>query len=167
MTELHEGSHEDVLRAFFRFRVVDIGRLIKKVKDAATTAARNTGRSVVDFLPEANRIVITVLRSAFDYRIYNVGVYGLEMPMINPWTSRPSVIDVVLSLFDASTKAAEAQGASGGGQSRLGEPHTQLADLAEILFACIQERLNWLSRYVKSLPTLNWCGLNRLQRCCS
>lgn len=144
MSEIHEGSHEDVLRAFFRLRVADIGRLIKKVKGAATSAARNTGHNIVDFLPEANRIVITVLRSAFDYRIYNLGVYGLEMPMINPWTSRPSVIDVVLALFDASTEVAETQGTGGATQVRPGEPNTQLAELAEILFACIQERLNWL-----------------------
>ncbi|KAF9454530.1 hypothetical protein P691DRAFT_655678 [Macrolepiota fuliginosa MF-IS2] len=145
MIEIGEDSHEDVLRTFFRLRVADIGRLIKKVKDAAANAARNTGHNVAEFLPEANRIVITVLRSAFDYRTYNLGVYGIELPMIKPWTSRPSVIDVVLALFDASTNASEAQGTSGGGaQARLGELHSQVAELAEILFACIQERLDWL-----------------------
>lgn len=152
MAEIGEGGHEDVLRAFFRFRVADIGRLIKKVKDTATAAARNTGRNIVDFLPEANRIVISVLRSAFDYRVYNLGVYGIELPMIKPWTSRPLVIDVVLALFDASTKASEARSASGGAQPRSGEPYTQLADLAEILFACIQERLDWLGRFVQYFP---------------
>ncbi|KXN86872.1 hypothetical protein AN958_09467 [Leucoagaricus sp. SymC.cos] len=123
MSEARETSHEDVLRAFFRLRVADLGRLVKKVKTAATNASRNTSRNIVDFLPEANRIVITVLRSAFDYRAFNMGVYGLEKPMINPWTSRASIIDVALSLFDASTKASEAQGAaSGGAQLRLGIP---------------------------------------------
>lgn len=146
MAEIGEGFHEDVLRAFFRLCVADIGRLVKKVKGAATAAARNTGRNIVDVLPETNRIVITVLRSAFDYRVYNLGVYGIELPMINPWTSRPSVIDVVLALFDASTKASEVQSTSGGTQLNLGEPHSQLADLAEILFACVQERLDWLGR---------------------
>lgn len=146
MGEVGESSHEDILRAFFRLRAMEIGRLIKKVKSAATGAARNTGRGVIEFLPEANRIVITVLRSAFNYRHHNLGVYGIELPMINPWTSRPSVIDVVLALFDASTKASEAQSGSAAVQSRLGEPHTQLADLAEILLTCIQERLDWLGR---------------------
>jgi nuclear pore complex protein Nup133 len=146
MSEIGESVHEDVLRAFFRLHVNDIGRLIKKVKDATTVAARNTGHSVADFLPEANRIVITLLRSAFDYRDYNLGVYGIELPMLRPWTSRPSVIDVVLALFDASTKVLENQGTSGGNQSGSGESRSQLADLAEILFACIQERLNWLAR---------------------
>lgn len=146
MTEIGESVHEDVLRAFFRLRVNDIGRLIKKVKDAATVAARNTGRNIADFLPEANCIVITVLRSAFDYRDYNLGVYGIEPPMLRPWTSRPSVIDVVLALFDASTNVLENQGTGGESQSGLGGSSSQLADLAEILFACIQERLNWLAR---------------------
>ncbi|XP_006458086.1 hypothetical protein AGABI2DRAFT_216285 [Agaricus bisporus var. bisporus H97] len=150
MTEVGESAHEDVLRAFFRLRVSDIGRLIKKVKDAATAAARNTGRNIAEFLPEANRIVISVLRSAFDYRDYNLGVYGIEPPMLRPWTSRPSVIDVVLALFDASTKVLENQTTSGGNQSGLGELNSQLADLAEFLLACIQERLNWLARRVAS-----------------
>ena len=144
MSKIQGGPYEDVLRAFFRLRTADIGRLIKKVKDAAKSAARNTGHDIAQFLLEANRIVITILHSAFEYRIHNVGTYGLEMPMINPWTSRPSVIDAVLVLFNASTEASEVQGLTRGTQLRLGEPHTQLPELAEILFACIQERLNWL-----------------------
>jgi len=42
----------------------------------------------------------TVPRSALEYRAYNLDVYGIDLPMRKPWTSRPSVIDTVLSLFD-------------------------------------------------------------------
>lgn len=67
--------------------------------------------------------------------------------MIKPWSSRPAVIDVVLGLFDATTKAIDSP--APGSENRGGntEPSIQLPDLAAILFACIQERLDWLGRY--------------------
>ncbi|KAG6866953.1 hypothetical protein C0991_003869 [Blastosporella zonata] len=144
MQEIEQGHHEDIIRAFFRLRVADIGLLIRKVGEAATHAARLTQQGVIGFLPEANRIVLTVLNSAFDYRDYNLQVYGIELPMIRPWSSKPAVIDAVLGLFDATTKAVEA--ASGDQYTKNeSEPSTQLPDLAALLFTCIQERLNWLA----------------------
>ena len=144
MSNIHEGPYEDVLRAFFRLRTTDIGRLIKTVRDAAISAARSTGHDVTQvLLLEAVLIVITILRSAFEYRIANKSVYAIEHPVINPWTSRPSVIDAVIALFDASAKATEIQEANGGTQQRLRQ---QLPELAEVLLACIQERLQWLGR---------------------
>ncbi|KAF5381087.1 hypothetical protein D9615_003993 [Tricholomella constricta] len=143
MGEIGQGHHEDIIRAFFRSNVADIGLLLRKVDEAATQAALLTGREIIEFLPEANRIVLTVLSSAFDYREYNLGVYGIELPMIKPWSSRPAVIDLVLSLFYATTQAidAPAHGSAADGGS---EPNSQLPDLAGTLFACIQERLDWL-----------------------
>ncbi|KAG5342787.1 hypothetical protein C0989_008737 [Termitomyces sp. Mn162] len=152
MQEINEGHHEDVIRAFFRLRVVDIGRLVGKVGEAATQAARLTQRDIIEFLPEANRIVLTVLNSAFDYRDYNLQVYGIDLPMITPWSSKPAVIDVVLGLFDATTKAIEAP-SSGHRTKSDSEPGTQLPDLAAALFTCIQERLDWLgSPFAMSEP---------------
>ncbi|KNZ71793.1 Nucleoporin [Termitomyces sp. J132] len=152
MQEINEGHHEDVIRAFFRFRLVDIGRLVGKVGEAATQAARLTQRDIIEFLPEANRIVLTVLNSAFDYRDYNLQVYGIDLPMITPWSSKPAVIDVVLGLFDATTKAIEAP-SSGHRTKSDSEPGTQLPDLAAALFTCIQERLDWLgSPFAMSEP---------------
>lgn len=58
MHEIGKGHHEDVIRAFFRLRVGDIGRLISKVGEAATQAARLSQRDIIEFLPEANRIVL-------------------------------------------------------------------------------------------------------------
>ncbi|KAG5645239.1 hypothetical protein DXG03_006656 [Asterophora parasitica] len=143
MAEIDQGHHEDVIRAFFRLRVADVGLLLRKVDEAVTQAARLTGRDIIEFLPEANRIVLTVLTSAFDYREYNLGVYGIDLPMIKPWSSRPAVIDVVLRLFDATTKAVDAP-AHELAANKDTEPSSQLPDLAAVLFACIQERLNWL-----------------------
>ncbi|KAG6900855.1 hypothetical protein C0993_009973 [Termitomyces sp. T159_Od127] len=155
MQEINEGHHEDVIRAFFRLRVADIGRLISKVGEAATQAARLSQRDIIEFLPEANRIVLTALTSAFDYREYNLQVYGIDLPMIRPWSSKPAVIDVVLGLFDATTKAIEAP--SGVHRTTTdSEPSAQLPDLAAVLFTCIQERLDWLgSPFATSEPGIH------------
>lgn len=90
--------------------------------------------------------------------------------MIKPWSSRPAVIDVVLGLFDATTKSIDfpTPGSENGGGNT--EPNIQLPDLAATLFACIQERLDWLGRYdidifflmkVNSVPAL-WLQMNQV-----
>ena len=87
----------------------------------------------------------TVLRSALEYRAYNLDVYGIDLPMRKPWTSRPSVIDAVLSLFDLSTEVLETSlGSSIRATDR--EPGSQLPTLAAILFESIKERLDELSK---------------------
>lgn len=88
-----------------------------------------------------------MLKSALDYRDYNLGVYGIDLPMIKPWTSTPAVIDVVLGLFDSTTGVAQSPTPASAAEQRSREPNTQLPELAAILFVCIQERLDWLGRY--------------------
>ncbi|KAF8654069.1 hypothetical protein AX16_003602 [Volvariella volvacea WC 439] len=144
MTSIGDTHHEDIMRTFFRTRVRDLGKLIRRVPEVSKQAAQTSGRDHMDFLPEANRIVLTVLRSAFNYRAYNHGMYGIELPMIRPWTSQPGVIEVMLELFDATTTLAEAP-AEDTSNRRLREPVSQLPDLAATLLQCIQERLDWLS----------------------
>jgi hypothetical protein len=58
MEEIGEVNHEDIMRAFFRLKVGDIGRLIKKVGEVTIQAPRTTGRNIIQFLPEANRVVL-------------------------------------------------------------------------------------------------------------
>jgi hypothetical protein len=41
------------------------------------------------------------LKSAFGYYLE---VYGMELPTIDPWTSRPAAINIVLNLCDVTTK---------------------------------------------------------------
>jgi hypothetical protein len=86
----------------------------------------------------------TVLRSALEYRAYNLDVYGIDLPMRKPWTSRPSVIDAILSLFDLSTEVLTSVGSSIRATDR--EPGSQLPALAAILFESIKERLDELSK---------------------
>ncbi|KAF5315570.1 hypothetical protein D9611_004731 [Ephemerocybe angulata] len=143
MAEIGERSHEDVMRAFFRSKVSDIGRLIRKLVDVINLSAKQTGRDLSLLLPEANQIVITALLSATEFREANKQVYGIEGPMISSWTSRPGTIDVVLSLFDATTKVVE--GANGDRSAPTKEPSSQLPKLAWLLFLCVEERLQWLS----------------------
>jgi nuclear pore complex protein Nup133 len=68
--------------------------------------------------------------------------------MIKPWSSRPSVIDVVLEFFDATTKCLDELPAGSEHMSVDNEPKSQLPELAGILLACFQERLDWLQRQV-------------------
>ncbi|TEB36359.1 hypothetical protein FA13DRAFT_1727949 [Coprinellus micaceus] len=144
MAELGELKHEDVMRAFFRTRVAELGRLIRKVAEVIKMSAEQTKRDVYQLLPEANQIVIVTLHAAFKYRSANHSRYYLEAPMISAWTSRPGTIDIVLSLFDLTTKAFDAAAA---GSISLTETalHDQLPQLAALLFECVSERLQWLS----------------------
>lgn len=143
MADVADGPHEDVMRAFFRLRVSDVGKLLKKILDIVTLSSQQAGRDVSQLLAEANSILVTVLRSAFDYRTYNLKVYGIDLPMIFPWTSRPAVVDTVLASFDATTKAVESRYFDSSNQGKLQQ--SQLPELAALLFECIKERLDWLS----------------------
>lgn len=148
MNEVGEGHHEDIVRAFFRFRVADIGALLPYVVDIIRKSAHELGRSLSVSLPEANHVVLVVLRAALDYRDYNLGVYGIELPMLRPWTSKMSIIDIVLNLFDTTTKLVESPSADSEAVRMSSEPNMQLPELASILFSCIHERLEWLGRCV-------------------
>ncbi|KAG7451103.1 uncharacterized protein BT62DRAFT_882814 [Guyanagaster necrorhizus] len=146
MNDIQEGHHEDVIRTFFRIHVADIGILIQRTPDITLKLAQATGGNTGEFIAEANRVVLTVLRSALDYREYNQGVYGIDLPMINPWTSDPNIINVVQGLFDATTRLVESVTTSVGHAVTDDETTEQLSELAAILFACMQERLDYLSR---------------------
>ncbi|KAJ2920658.1 hypothetical protein H1R20_g16437, partial [Candolleomyces eurysporus] len=138
MAELGEANHEDVMRAFFRTKVSDIGRLIRKVMEVINLSSKQTERPIASLLPEGNRVVITALQSAFEYRNLNYQVYGIEFPMISSWTSRPGTIDVVLSLFTATTKVLENTAADARPKAQRQEPGSQLPQLANLLF-----KLTW------------------------
>ena len=57
MTAAGESEHEDTLRAFFTFKVADIGALLVEVVSTTKRAGREIGRSMATILPEANRVV--------------------------------------------------------------------------------------------------------------
>ncbi|KAI0054126.1 hypothetical protein FA95DRAFT_1530133 [Auriscalpium vulgare] len=149
MNQAGEGHHEDFMRAFFRLRVGDLGKLLPQVRDITRTSLNEVPTSAATILPEANSVVLTILTSALEYREYNKGVYGIHMPFIKPWTSKSEVVNVVLELFDLTTTFAESTAGDSGARGS-GNPKAQLPELAAVLFACIHERLEWLQSSIAS-----------------
>ncbi|KAH7889197.1 hypothetical protein F5I97DRAFT_483446 [Phlebopus sp. FC_14] len=136
-------SH-DVVRDFFKYRVSDVGALLVFM---VQYLGRRGGKGMggVGALKEIGGSVVTTLQAAVAYRAYNLGVYGVELPMLRPWTSRPAMIDAVLKLVEAVTRiATEGGGASASANGNTKELVGMLPELATLLFACIQERLDWL-----------------------
>jgi nuclear pore complex protein Nup133 len=68
--------------------------------------------------------------------------------MLKPWTSRNTIIEIVMGLFDTTTKLVESPSAESEAVRMSSEPNKQLPELAAILFSCIHERLEWLGRFV-------------------
>jgi nuclear pore complex protein Nup133 len=58
MNQVGEGHHDDLMRAFFRLRVADIGRLLPHVRDGTRRLAREAPAKQPDILSEANRIIL-------------------------------------------------------------------------------------------------------------
>lgn len=143
MNSTGEGHHVDFLRAFFRLRVDDLGRLLPYVMDITRKSIHEAPAEAWKALWEANSVVLLMLNSAFEYREYNGGVYGIELPFIKPWTSRLQTIDIAIELFDTTTALVEAPGNDSSARS-TSEPRSQLPELASVIFASMTERLDWL-----------------------
>ncbi|KAI0797979.1 hypothetical protein C8Q75DRAFT_801881 [Abortiporus biennis] len=139
-----EGHHEDYIRAFFRLKVQDLGGLFPHIFAIVKRTTHDT-RDAPIALTQANSVILTVLQSAVDYRHYNMGVYGIEYPLIRPWTSQPSIIEIVSELFSLTTKFVEDSPADAQPSKTKTEAKGQLPQLASILFNCYNERLQWLS----------------------
>ncbi|KAH9856929.1 Non-repetitive/WGA-negative nucleoporin C-terminal-domain-containing protein [Lenzites betulinus] len=144
MNALGEGHHEDCLRAFLRLRVRDLGGLLPQAVELVRRSSSQMGGKSTETIPQANQIVLTILQSAHSYREYNKGVYGIVLPMLDPWTSRPEVIDIVNELFNLTAQLVEAPSGDSHAADTKKVPRQQLPELAACLFRCIQERLDWL-----------------------
>ncbi|CAL1704556.1 unnamed protein product [Somion occarium] len=144
MTEVGEGHHEDLMRAFFRLKVDGLGDILPKVLSVVRESAHDLTRSLLDAVPQANEVVLTILDTAKSIRQYNFGQYGLVEPLINPWTSQLAIIDIVSELFNLTTKLVERPASEAEpSMSRL-QIRKQLPQLASVLFACYHERLQWV-----------------------
>ena len=66
--------------------------------------------------------------------------------MINPWSSKPAVIETLLDLFNATTRCIDTLSPEDSLATRETEPKTQMPELAALLLACLEERLSWLRR---------------------
>lgn len=175
MNKVGEGHHEDYMRAFFRLKLQDIGSLLPIVNDIVDRSTREITQNLADSVPQANEIILvskpplrtlcccahsgvvrqTILQSALDYRNYNQGVYGIELPLIEPWTGQPAIIDVVSDLFDMTAKLVESQATETGPDASKAQAKAQLPELGMTLFACYSEWLQWLESPIAQGEPLN------------
>ena len=58
MEDIGDGPHEDVMRAFFRYHVADIAKLLKKVLDVVHASSMAASGTFPPILSEANRVVL-------------------------------------------------------------------------------------------------------------
>jgi nuclear pore complex protein Nup133 len=86
-----------------------------------------------------------ILRSASDYRSFNKGVYGLEFPIVKPWTSTVQILDIASEFFEATTKLVESPSTAAEPSVSRKYAKSQMADLADTLFWAFREQIEWLS----------------------
>ncbi|EKM55617.1 uncharacterized protein PHACADRAFT_256352 [Phanerochaete carnosa HHB-10118-sp] len=157
MHDAGEGHHEDFMRAFFRLKVQDLGALLPRVNDIVKRSSYEVTHSLQETLPHANDIILTLLQSATDYRGYNLRVYGIDLPLIEPWASQSRVIDIVSHLFDLTFRLIDSPSST----TTISTPSTtlatlrgQLPELAGVLFSAYAEWCAWLgSPLATSDPT--------------
>ena len=58
MNQVGEGHHDDLMRAFFRLRVADIGRLLPHIRDGTRRQLGDVPANLPGVLSEANGIVL-------------------------------------------------------------------------------------------------------------
>jgi hypothetical protein len=58
MNQVGEGHHDDLMRAFFRLRVADIGRLLPHVRDGTSRLLGEVPAKQPDILTEANEVIL-------------------------------------------------------------------------------------------------------------
>ncbi|EMD38365.1 hypothetical protein CERSUDRAFT_113529 [Gelatoporia subvermispora B] len=144
MHDMKENYHEDCLRAFFRLKVAYLGNLITRVVDVVRRSSREHVQDYAEILIQATEIAMIILDSALSYRQYNAGVYGVELPMIDPWSSQPDVIEHLGYLFDVTEILVQSPSEDADTNGVLEAVKAQLPKLASILIGSVRERLDWL-----------------------
>ncbi|KAH9952015.1 hypothetical protein B0H21DRAFT_800355 [Amylocystis lapponica] len=155
MVAINEASHDDYVRAFFRNRVEDIDGLFRldTLTNIIMRATTEHGHNLADIIAQVNLITLTIVQSALSFRNYNKDVYGLQFPLFDPWSSGEHVIATLSTLFDYTTQLVETPSPDPELARLNDEPKAQLPELAASLFACYQERLDWLSSPLASEQT--------------
>lgn len=168
MKDIGEGHHDDFMRAFFRLRVQDIGEITTWILPILNRVMAETPSlpAMGATLAEANKIVLvrwlelfssllllitagpqTILTSAIEHRKYNLSLYGVELPVYDPWTAQMRTINQVTELFEVTKAVVHAHRTSGSVDTIAeGMIKTQVAELASVLFRCCYDRLEWLKR---------------------
>lgn len=88
------------------------------------------------------------MTSATEHRKYNLDLYGVELPVYDPWTAQTRTINQVVNLFELTTTVVHAHKTSGSVDAVTeGMIKLQMAELASVLFKCCYDRLEWLKRF--------------------
>jgi nuclear pore complex protein Nup133 len=96
MEEIGDGPHEDVMRAFFRYHVADIAKLLKKVLDIVQASSMAANSTLPHILLEANRVVIVSSLS--------LAPFGIMCSLRNRLSfSLHSSIELIILMFTEST----------------------------------------------------------------
>ncbi|TCD68905.1 hypothetical protein EIP91_009455 [Steccherinum ochraceum] len=148
MSSVDTGPYEDNMRAFFKSFVKSLGSLLPAVREIIHRSSTADAQTFLINLAQANSVAMTILQSAISYRHYNLGVYGIELPMIRPWTSSARVISIVSELFNTTVKWVELPTADIDPARAKILAKEQLPELASTLFSCYHEQLEWLNSSV-------------------
>lgn len=77
MNQVGQGHHDDLMRAFFRLRVADVGKLLPHTRDGTRRQLGDVPANMTDVLSEANGIVLVrhpprnvPLQAKFNYLDY-------------------------------------------------------------------------------------------------
>ena len=74
-------------------------------------------------------------------------MYGVELPVHDPWTAQMRTINQVVELFELTAAVVVAHGTGGSADSLTeGVIKMQLTELASVLFKSCYDRLEWLKR---------------------
>ncbi|EJD02313.1 uncharacterized protein FOMMEDRAFT_124682 [Fomitiporia mediterranea MF3/22] len=154
MEESDKSRHDDVMRAFLRLETRDIGNLLPYIKHEVGEIIRdyNLAQQTPDALYRGTDYVLCILESAWSFRDLNMGIYGVVGPMLNPWTSSPAVIDIVLDFFNLSDRLL-IQTPPEAENKISQDTRRQLPRLGATVFRCFQERQNWLESAVAADET--------------
>ncbi|KAF5377077.1 hypothetical protein D9757_007737 [Collybiopsis confluens] len=138
MDEYMDTYNDDTMRAFFRSHIDDLGLLLEKITDILSS--QHDGDEIIYTFEQ------TVLKAAFKHREQNIVTYGIDLPIIESWTSTPSIIDGIIGLFDATTRINDSPAVAVAHRTiEEQESHKQLPELAEVLFACFSQQLEGMA----------------------
>ncbi|KAI0035097.1 hypothetical protein K488DRAFT_44136 [Vararia minispora EC-137] len=152
MFKIGEGHHEDLVRAFFRLHVTDLGRLVPYIWETTRDMERRRSTDRAMVLSESGTAILTILDCALEYREYNKGVYGLELPLLDPWTSGDHIMNALLKVYESNLHFVS--GASDYGSDTDIELKSRLPNFAAVIFACFTERIGYLTSFAFSDPKM-------------
>lgn len=101
MHQIDDTAHEDLVRAFFRLHVGDLGKLLRAVADVVRSQANLTS-ATSNVLLEANRVVIVsssfskglvVAHTLPDCSLFCVRLSGVQSRCLWPQTTHDSCMD--------------------------------------------------------------------------